>query len=269
MLVSTVSSTSACAGSVAAGPLKTPRRNQRGPSNPTNRSCCFGHLSRRHLAAHAGVQFGPEVGFDLVDLATIGAHRFGNLSAYFIPDATVPGRRKSQHLQRIRAVHDGRRDRLLRLIHLDPNLSTGQHRHPQAPEVESRHRRVATSLLVVKGSATADLGSVGGTRVSGHRKVTTRRPVWFVGVVGRPDRSCRPSCRARMPSRTSACRIGHDRPSEAAAGSIACGATIGPRQLADLVERGVFDPLDHQLSDPVPGARTGPVLAGRGSPRSP
>src|SRR5450631_248397 len=78
-------------------------------------------------------------------------------------------------------MHDGRGDRLLRLVHLDPNFGTRQHRHPQATKIEPRHRRVAAGLLVVQRSAIASWwrGSVVGTRVR-PGGVTTRRTIGFV-----------------------------------------------------------------------------------------
>ena len=153
---------SAWLSSVAAGPLMTARRNQRGPSTPRNRTgVCTGRPSAPWLGI-AGGELAPQGAVDDVGRSPLRPHAVGDLGADVGPD---PHRaRRREHLQ----LHTGgaqqgvgARHGLLLLVELETQLHPLDRRDEQRPEVDPRHLVVVLDLGGVERAAGAVVALLG------------------------------------------------------------------------------------------------------------
>ena len=87
-------------GSTRGRPVITPRRNQRGPSTPTNRAGCTAWLPSAARTGTRVAQLGAERALDLVGGAALLGDAGGDLGAHLVPDALAARGGERLHLQR-------------------------------------------------------------------------------------------------------------------------------------------------------------------------
>ncbi len=252
------SSRRARSGSVAAGPVSSPRRNHRGPSMPTKRIGCGGAPGRGGASGvptgHAGAQLGAERPLGVVGDSAAAPDGLRDLGPDLRPDAGRPGRGERVHLHRARPV-DQRHgdDRLVLQVH--PDLDAVRHRHLQRSEVEARQPVVGRVRCVPRAGRRRRCRGGGGGAAARPAGGGLTGPA----LVGRPS-SGRPSsgravavwssspCRRRR--NTSAPRVATDS-TVATGGAEATLGAGGVGQLVDHSELGGLHPLHHELGDPV------------------